>query len=75
MLCDINGSVGIYSSRLPVRSIIFLGAPHKGLDITALETLVKTQPSEDIVRELKAESPTLTELNDKFRYVAKNIDM
>lgn len=28
-----------------------------------------------MVRELKAESPTLTELNDKFRYVAKNIDI
>ena len=75
MLCDINGSINIYSSRLPVRSIIFLGAPHKGLEIRALETLVKTQPGEDIVRELKAESPTLTELNDKFRYVAKNIDI
>ncbi|KAL8783807.1 MAG: hypothetical protein Q9195_009274 [Heterodermia aff. obscurata] len=75
VLCDINGSINIYSSRLPVRSIIFLGAPHKGLEIRALETLVKTQPGEDIVRELKAESPTLTELNDKFRYVAENIDI
>ncbi|KAL8835307.1 MAG: hypothetical protein Q9170_003362 [Blastenia crenularia] len=62
-------------SRLPVRSIIFLGAPHKGLHITALETLVESQPTEDMVRELKAESPTLTELNDKFRYVAKDMDI
>ena len=74
-LCDINGSVGIYSSRLPVRSIIFLGAPHKGLETTALETLVKSQATEDMIRELKAESPTLTELNDKFRHVAKDIDI
>lgn len=74
-LCDINGSVGIYSSRLPVRSIIFLGAPHKGLETTALETLVKSQASEDMIRELKSESPTLTELNDKFRHVAKDIDI
>ena len=74
-LCDINGSVGIYSSRLPVRSIIFLGAPHKGLETTALETLVKSQATEDMIRELKSESPTLTELNDKFRHVAQDIDI
>lgn len=74
-LCDINGSVGIYSSRLPVRSIVFMGAPHKGLETTALETLVKSQPTEDIIRELRSESPTLTELNDKFRHVAKDIDI
>lgn len=67
--------MGIYSSRLPVRSIIFFGAPHKGLETTALETLVKSQVTEDMIRELKSESPTLTELNDKFRYVAKNIDI
>ena len=28
-----------------------------------------------MIRELKAESPTLTELNDKFRHVAKDIDI
>ncbi|KAL9133201.1 MAG: hypothetical protein Q9175_005624 [Cornicularia normoerica] len=60
---------------LPVRSIIFLGAPHKGLETTALETLVKSQATEDMIRELKSESPTLTELNDKFRHVAKDIDI
>lgn len=74
-LCDINGSVGIYSSRLPICSIIFLGAPHKGFETTALETLVKSQATEDMIRELKVESPTLTELNDKFRHVAKDIDI
>lgn len=58
-----------------MRSIIFLGAPHKGLETTALETLVKSQATEDMIRELKAESPTLTELNDKFRHVAKDIDI
>ncbi|KAL9015116.1 MAG: hypothetical protein Q9173_000256 [Seirophora scorigena] len=74
-LCDINGTVGVHSSRLPVRSIIFLGAPHKGLHTTALETLVKSKPTEDMVRELKAGSFTLTELNDKFRFAAKDIDI
>ena len=28
-----------------------------------------------MIRELRSESPTLTELNDKFRYVAKDIDI
>lgn len=58
-----------------MRSIIFLGAPHKGLNTSALETLVLSKPTEDMVKELKAESPTLTELSDKFRFVAENIDI
>lgn len=61
-LCDINGTIRRYSARLPVRSIIFLGAPHKGLHTKALETLVKSKPTEDMIRELRAESPTLTDL-------------
>ena len=52
-----------------------MGAPHKGLETTALETLVSRKATEDMIRELKSESPTLTELNDKFRYVAKDIDI
>ena len=28
-----------------------------------------------MIRELKAESPTLTDLNDSFRFVAQNIDI
>ncbi len=55
--------------------MIFMGAPHKGLETTALETLVSRKATEDMIRELKSESPTLTELNDKFRYVAKDIDI
>ena len=72
---DINNSVGIYTSRLPVRAIVFLGAPHRGLHTAALETLVNSRQTEDMMRELKSESPTLTELNDKFRHVAKDIDI
>ena len=45
------------------------------METTALETLVKSQATEDMIRELKSESPTLTELNDKFRHVAKDIDI
>ena len=74
-MSDITHSFQNHRSYLPVLSIIFLGAPHKGLQTAALETLVKSKPTEDMIRELKAESPTLTELNDKFRYVAKEINI
>ncbi|KAL8914084.1 MAG: hypothetical protein Q9171_001200 [Xanthocarpia ochracea] len=74
-LCDINGTIGRYSSRLPVRSIIFLGAPHKGLHTAALEALVKSKPTADMLSELKAGSPTLTELNEGFKSVAQNLDI
>lgn len=58
-----------------MRSIVFLGAPHRGLHTANLETSVKSKLTEDIVRELRAESPTLTELNDSFRFVAMDIDI
>ncbi|KAI9772824.1 MAG: hypothetical protein M1840_008706 [Geoglossum simile] len=74
VLSDINGAIGGgFPSRLPVQLIVFMGAPHRGLDTTALETLVKSKPTEGLVRELKAGSPTLTELNDKFRHIATDI--
>lgn len=74
-LSDVYGPAYAHSSGLPVPLIIFLGAPHKGLQITALETLVKFRPTEDMARELKPGSPTLTDLNERFRHVAKNIDI
>lgn len=74
-MSDINRSFEIYRSCLPVISIVFLGAPHKGLQTNALETPVKSRPTEDMIQELKAESPTLTDLNDKVRYVAREINI
>lgn len=61
------------NSRLPVRSIIFLGAPHGGLTTKALQTLVKSKPTEEMIRKLQPKSPTLTKLNSKFRHVAQGI--
>ena len=55
--------------------MVFLGAPHRGLHTAALETLVRSRPTEDMIRELRPESPTLTDMNDKFRHVAKDIDI
>ncbi|KFY42179.1 hypothetical protein V494_02544 [Pseudogymnoascus sp. VKM F-4513 (FW-928)] len=66
-------SLGI--SRIPVREIIFLGAPHRGLNITALQTLVNGEATEQMVLELKSESPTLTWLNQGFTRFARDIDI
>ena len=68
-------SMKINRSRLPVRAIIFLAAPHKGLEITALQTMVKGMPTEQLILELKSGSPTLTELNDNFIQAARDIDI
>jgi hypothetical protein len=68
-------SMGITRSRLPVRAFIFFGAPHRGLNVTALQTLVKGEPTEKLVDELKAESATLTDLNQGFSHIARDIDI
>ncbi|OBT72109.1 hypothetical protein VF21_09192 [Pseudogymnoascus sp. 05NY08] len=68
-------SLGINSSRLPVREIIFLAAPHRGLNIAALQTLVKGEATEQMVLELQSESPTLTWLNQSFTRFARDIDI
>ncbi|OBT89295.1 hypothetical protein VE02_02607 [Pseudogymnoascus sp. 03VT05] len=63
----------IIRSHLPVRTLIFFGAPHNGLEVTALETLVKGRPTQTLISELKRESPTLTGLSERFRHVAKDM--
>lgn len=73
-LVELNG-FSHSRSHLPVPAIMFFGAPHRGLETTALETIVKLRPSEDLIKELQTQSPTLRELNDKFRHVANNIDI
>lgn len=62
-------------SRLPVRGIIFLAPPHRGLDIDALRILVKGEPTEALIMELKSQSPTLTWLNQSFAQFARDIDI
>ena len=74
-LIDFDGSDHPHCSHLPVPLIIFLAAPHKGLQTNALETLVKSKPTEDLIRELKPGSPTLTDLNRRFAIVAKDIEI
>lgn len=63
-------------SLLPVRTIIFLAAPHQGLSIEALQTLVMGQATELMINEFKAGSPTLRELINRFRDIVEdNIDL
>ena len=52
-----------------------MGAPHQGIETKALEILVRGQATEDMIRELTGDSPTLRDLNDKFRHVAKHINI
>ena len=65
----------VNKSRLPVRAIVFLGAPHRGLNVDAISTLVKDNPTERLIEELRSESTTLTDLNQRFSQVAKDIDI
>ncbi|KAK8244691.1 hypothetical protein HDK90DRAFT_166251 [Phyllosticta capitalensis] len=64
-----------YASRLPVRAILFLAAPHKGINVEALETLVNGRPSQMMIAELRTGSPTLLDLNAKFAEVAYGIEI
>jgi hypothetical protein len=73
-MCDLAFG-GYYQSQLPVRSIIFMGAPHRGLDTTAIGELVKSKPTEVLISELRAESPTLMDLSKHFPNVAKDVDI
>ena len=59
----------------PVKCLILFGAPHRGLDVVALQTMVKGMPSEGLVQELEMRSPTLQMLNDRFRRVYEGLDI
>lgn len=60
---------------LPVRTIIFFGTPHRGLQTDALRTLVGSTPSKTIVEELTEDSTTLFYLNRDFRHVVEEVDI
>jgi hypothetical protein len=61
------------SSNILVRAIVFLAAPHRDLNITALLTLLKGTATEQLILELRAESPTLTDIKQRFAYIARDI--
>jgi hypothetical protein len=45
------------------------------MDVDALKTLVKNEPTQELIYELRKESPTLQELNERFGDVARDIDI
>ena len=55
--------------------VVFLGAPHRGLDNKALQTLVMPELSKDIVDELGEQSSTLTDLNENFARIAHDLQI
>jgi hypothetical protein len=58
---------------LPVSMMVFMGGPHRGLEVGALERLVKSHPTRNLVQELKPGSPTIRNLNVEFGKVAHGI--
>ncbi|KAF2964665.1 hypothetical protein GQX73_g8898 [Xylaria multiplex] len=58
---------------LPVHAIIFMAAPHRGMNIKALEALVQGEPPQTLVRELERGSPTLQDLAERFPRVLGDI--
>jgi len=62
-------------SRLPVRTIIFLAAPHRGLNVAAMQTLVKGKAPERLVNELSESSAVLREINTRFGRIARDTDI
>jgi hypothetical protein len=45
------------------------------MNVDALRTLVKDEPSQELVYELRKGSPTLDDLNERFGTVAQDIDI
>ena len=58
-----------------VKAVIFFGAPHRGLNITAMQSVLKSTPSAELIRELGRQSPTMQKLNDGFRYLSEGLDI
>ncbi|KAK5769453.1 hypothetical protein LTS12_000380 [Elasticomyces elasticus] len=55
-------------AMLPVKRVIFLGVPHGGLDQTALADIVRGRPPQELVTELRRNSPTLRGLAHRFKF-------
>jgi hypothetical protein len=54
-------------------SVVFLGAPHRGMNVTALEMLVRGKVTERLIQDLKKGSTLLTYLNETFPLVSENV--
>lgn len=47
-------------------AVIFFGVPNRGIEKSSLESMVKGQPNEQLVRDLGPDSRFLTHLHDMF---------
>ncbi|KAK5698430.1 hypothetical protein LTR17_023662 [Elasticomyces elasticus] len=54
-------------AMLPVKSVMFLGVPHGGLDQSALADIIQGRPPQELVTELRRNSPTLRGLAQRFK--------
>jgi hypothetical protein len=55
------------------RAIVFFGAPHRGLDIDALQIVTQGRPTEEMIRDLHPTSKLLLDLNDAFRALSGSV--
>jgi hypothetical protein len=53
--------------------LIFLAAPQKGMNIDALQAMVKTAPPQHLVYEIGIGSPVLKDMHDRFHDVSNRI--
>ena len=58
-----------------VKSAIFFGAPHRGLNITAMQSIMNGTPSAELIRELGWQSPTIQRLNSHFPRWCEGLDI
>lgn len=58
-----------------VKAVMFFGAPHRGLNITAMQSILNGTPSAELIRELGWQSPTIQRLNNAFRHLCEGFDI
>ena len=56
-----------------IYSVVFFGAPHRGLRTQEIKVLVEGQPTEELVGDLHPESTLLRSMNEAFPELSKNI--
>ena len=66
-----------FPARVPpvVKAAIFFGAPHRGLNITAMQSIMNGTPSAELIRELGWQSPTIQRLNSQFPRSCADLDI